>query len=101
MKYIIGVLCVAYFPAHSFAEQLVDHTNTLIPSVPESIDGNNKYTQEKINGQEQNLNFIQLFLNISINSNPSEDLFSVKQSALLHKHSKAEFSPIHSNLRHN
>ncbi|HGF9379211.1 TPA: fimbria/pilus outer membrane usher protein, partial [Acinetobacter nosocomialis] len=27
-----------------------------------------------------NLNFIQLFLNISINSNPSEDLFSVKQS---------------------
>jgi len=52
----------------------------LIPSVPESIDGNNKYTQEKINGQEQNLNFIQLFLNISINSNPSEDLFSVKQS---------------------
>ncbi|KQE29858.1 hypothetical protein APD42_09125 [Acinetobacter nosocomialis] len=73
MKYIIGVLCVAYFPAHSFAEQLVDHTNTLIPSVPESIDGNNKYTQEKINGQEQNLNFIQLFLNISINS------------ALLHK----------------
>ncbi|WP_144624449.1 fimbria/pilus outer membrane usher protein [Acinetobacter nosocomialis] len=80
MKYIIGVLCVAYFPAHSFAEQLVYHTNTLIPSVPESIDGNNKYTQEKINGQEQNLNFIQLFLNISINSNPSEDLFSVKQS---------------------
>ncbi|WP_373865815.1 fimbria/pilus outer membrane usher protein, partial [Acinetobacter nosocomialis] len=57
-----------------------DHTNTLIPSVPESIDGNNKYTQEKTNGQEQNLNFIQLFLNISINSNPSEDLFSVKQS---------------------
>ncbi len=52
----------------------------MIPSVPESIDGNNKYTQEKINGQEQNLNFIQLFLNISINSNPSEDLFSVKQS---------------------
>ncbi|MDO7229366.1 fimbria/pilus outer membrane usher protein [Acinetobacter nosocomialis] len=80
MKYIIGVLCVAYFPAHSFAEQLVDHTNTLIPSVPESLDGNNKYTQEKTNGQEQNLNFIQLFLNISINSNPSEDLFSVKQS---------------------
>ena len=52
----------------------------MIPSVPESIDGNNKYTQEKTNGQEQNLNFIQLFLNISINSNPSEDLFSVKQS---------------------
>nr|WP_151776648.1 fimbria/pilus outer membrane usher protein [Acinetobacter nosocomialis] len=44
------------------------------------MDGNNKYTQEKTNGQEQNLNFIQLFLNISINSNPSEDLFSVKQS---------------------
>ncbi|MBJ9720390.1 fimbrial biogenesis outer membrane usher protein [Acinetobacter calcoaceticus] len=80
MKYIIGVLCVAYFPAHSFAEQLVDYTNTLIPSVPESIDSNNKYTQEKINGQEQELNFIQLFLNISINSNTSEDLFAVKQS---------------------
>ncbi len=80
MKYIIGVLCVASFPAYSFAEQLLDHTNTAVPSVPESVKSNSKYTQEQTNGQEQDLNFIQLFLNISINSNPSEDLFSVKQS---------------------
>jgi outer membrane usher protein FimD/PapC len=80
MKYIIGVLCVAYFPAHLFAEQFVDHTNTSIPSVPESIESNNQYVQEMANGQEQNLYFTQLFLNISINSNTSEDLFAVKQS---------------------
>ncbi|WP_019458283.1 fimbria/pilus outer membrane usher protein [Acinetobacter sp. GG2] len=80
MKYIIGVLCVAYFPAHLFAEQLLDHTNTAVPSVPKSISNNNKYMHEKTDGQEQENNFIQLFLNISINSNPSEDLFSVKQS---------------------
>ncbi|MDH2633977.1 fimbria/pilus outer membrane usher protein [Acinetobacter nosocomialis] len=80
MKYIIGVLCVAYFPAHLFAEQLLDHTNTAVPSVPKSISNDNKYMHEKTDGQEQENNFTQLFLNISINSNPSEDLFSVKQS---------------------
>ncbi|QNX13677.1 fimbrial biogenesis outer membrane usher protein [Acinetobacter seifertii] len=80
MKYIIGVLCVAYFPAHLFAEQLLDHTNTAVPSVPKSISNNNKYMHEKTDGQEQENNFTQLFLNISINSNASEDLFSVKQS---------------------
>ncbi|QNW92689.1 fimbrial biogenesis outer membrane usher protein [Acinetobacter seifertii] len=78
MKYIIGVLCVAYFPAHLFAEQLLDHTNTAVPSVPKSISNNNKYMHEKTDGQEHT--FTQLFLNISINSNTSEDLFSVKQS---------------------
>ncbi|MCH2001382.1 fimbria/pilus outer membrane usher protein [Acinetobacter seifertii] len=78
MKYIIGVLCVAYFPAHLFAEQLLDHTNTAVPSVPKSISNNNKYMHEKTDGRENN--FTQLFLNISINSNTSEDLFSVKQS---------------------
>ncbi len=77
MKYI-GVLCVAYFPAHLFAEQLLDHTNTAVPSVPKSISNNNKYMHEKTDGQEQENNFTQLFLNISINSNASEDLFSVK-----------------------
>jgi len=80
MKYIIGVLCVAYFPAHSFAEQLLDHSNTAVPSVPGSIESNNKYAQGKINVQEPDLNFIQIFLNISINSNTSEDLFAIKQS---------------------
>ncbi|MEQ1346049.1 fimbria/pilus outer membrane usher protein [Acinetobacter seifertii] len=80
MKYIIGVLCVAYFPAHLFAEQLLDHTNTAVPSVPKSISNNNKYMHEKTDGQEQEHTFTQLFLNISINSNASEDLFSVKQS---------------------
>ncbi|MFI8143836.1 fimbria/pilus outer membrane usher protein [Acinetobacter sp. ABJ_C5_2] len=80
MKYIIGVLCVAYFPTYSFAEQLLDHTNTAVPSVPKSIGSNNKYMHEKTNGQQQEHDFTQLFLNISINSNTSEDLFSVKQS---------------------
>ncbi|WP_322976420.1 fimbria/pilus outer membrane usher protein [Acinetobacter pittii] len=80
MKYIIGVLCVAYFPAYSFAEQLLDHTNTAVPSVPKSIGNDSRYTQVATNEQEQDLNFIQLFLNISINSNASEDLVAVKQS---------------------
>ncbi|WP_284088968.1 fimbria/pilus outer membrane usher protein [Acinetobacter pittii] len=80
MKYIIGVLCVAYFPAYSFAEQLLDHTNTAVPSVPKSVGNDSKYTQVGTNEQEQDLNFIQLFLNISINSNASEDLVAVKQS---------------------
>ncbi len=80
MKYIIGILCVAYFPAYSFAEQLLDHTNTAVPSVPKSIGNDSRYTQVGTNEQEQDLNFIQLFLNISINSNASEDLVAVKQS---------------------
>ncbi|MCH2070231.1 fimbria/pilus outer membrane usher protein [Acinetobacter pittii] len=80
MKYIIGVLCVAYFPAYSFAEQLLDYTNTAVPSVPKSLANDSKYTQVGTNEQEQDLNFIHLFLNISINSNASEDLVAVKQS---------------------
>ncbi|WP_447510866.1 fimbria/pilus outer membrane usher protein [Acinetobacter geminorum] len=80
MKYIIGVLCVAYFPTYSFAEQLLDHTNTAVPSVPKSVGSNSEYTQVGTNEQEQDLNFIHLFLNISINSNASEDLVAVKQS---------------------
>ncbi len=80
MKYIIGVLCVAYFPAYSFAEQLLDHTNTAVPSVPKSVGSNGEYTQVGANEQEQDLNFIHLFLNVSINSNASEDLVAVKQS---------------------
>ncbi|WP_336137899.1 MULTISPECIES: fimbria/pilus outer membrane usher protein [unclassified Acinetobacter] len=80
MKYIIGVLCVAYFPAYSFAEQLLDHTNTAVPSVPKSVGSNSEYRHVGTNEQEQDLNFIHLFLNISINSNASEDLVAVKQS---------------------
>ena len=80
MKYIIGVLCVAYLPAYSFAEQLQDNTNTPIPSVPKSIDSNNKYAQQNTNGEEQYLNFTQLFLVVSINLNAAEDLVAVKQS---------------------
>ncbi|WPP89792.1 fimbria/pilus outer membrane usher protein [Acinetobacter pittii] len=80
MKYIIGVLCVAYFPANSFAEQLLDHTNTVVPSVPKSVGSNGEYIQVGANKQEQNIDLINLFLNISINSNASEDLVAVKQS---------------------
>ncbi len=80
MKYIIGVLCVAYFPAYSFAEQLLDYTNTAVPSVPKSVGNDNKYKHVGTNEQEQNIDLINLFLNISINSNASEDLVAVKQS---------------------
>lgn len=80
MKYIIGVLCVAYLPAYSFAEQLQDHTNTITPRVPDAINSNNKYVQAKGDRQEQDLNFTQLFLNISINTNAAEDLVAVGQS---------------------
>ncbi|MCU4349695.1 fimbrial biogenesis outer membrane usher protein, partial [Acinetobacter lactucae] len=80
MKYIIGVLCVAYLPAYSFAEQLQDHTNTATPRVPDAINSKNKYAGVKVDRQEQNLNFTQLFLNVSVNANASEDLVSVKQA---------------------
>ncbi len=80
MKYIIGVLCVAYLPAYSFAEQLQDHTNTATPRVPDAINSKNKYAGVKVDKQEQNLNFTQLFLNVSVNANASEDLVSVKQA---------------------
>ncbi|NUG24501.1 fimbrial biogenesis outer membrane usher protein, partial [Acinetobacter lactucae] len=80
MKYIIGVLCVAYFPAYSFAEQLLDHTNSAVPSVPKSVGSNGEYTQVGANKQNQDIDLIHLFLNISINSNASEDLVAVKQS---------------------
>ncbi|ETR94215.1 fimbria/pilus outer membrane usher protein, partial [Acinetobacter lactucae] len=80
MKYIIGVLCVAYLPAYSFAEQLQDHTNTATPRVPDAINSKNKYAGVKVDRQEQNLSFTQLFLNVSVNANASEDLVSVKQA---------------------
>lgn len=80
MKYIIGVLCVAYLPAYCFAEQLQDHTNTATPDVPDAINRNNQFAQAKDAGPEQDLHFTQLFLNISMNTNASEDLVAVKQS---------------------
>ncbi|MFV5265309.1 fimbria/pilus outer membrane usher protein [Acinetobacter courvalinii] len=80
MKYIIGVLCVAYLPAYCFAEHLQDHTNTATPHVPDAINRNNQFAQAKDAGPEQDLNFTQLFLNISMNTNASEDLVAVKQS---------------------
>ena len=80
MKYIIGVLCVAYLPTYSFAEQLQDHTNTAVPSVPKSVGSNSEYIQVGANEQDQDVNFIKLFLNVSINSNASEDLVAAKQS---------------------
>lgn len=79
MKYIIGVLCVTYLPAYAFAEQLQDNTNVPVPNIPDMIDSKSKNTQIKMNEQEQDNNVAQLFLNISINSNPSEDLVAVRQ----------------------
>lgn len=80
MKYIIGVLCVAYLPVYSFAEQFQDHTNTATPHVPDAINRNNTFAQAPDTEPEQELNFTQLFLNISINANVSEDLVAVKKS---------------------
>ncbi|MEB3863685.1 fimbria/pilus outer membrane usher protein [Acinetobacter sp. IK31] len=80
MKYIIGVLCVAYFPVHSFAEQLQDSTNTSVARIPNSIGSKNKNAQVNMNDLEPVNNFTQLFLNVSINANTFEDLVVVKQS---------------------
>jgi len=80
MKYIIGVLCVAYFPVHSFAEQLQDSTNASVASIPNAIGSKNKNVQGNMNDLDQDNNFTQLFLNVSINANTFEDLVVVKQS---------------------
>ncbi|MBJ8436309.1 fimbrial biogenesis outer membrane usher protein [Acinetobacter lactucae] len=73
MKYLVSALCVMYLPIHAFAESLQDSTNAALPSIPEVANSSYQaFSSDK--------EYIQLFLNISINSNISRDLISVQQA---------------------
>ncbi|MBJ8431458.1 fimbrial biogenesis outer membrane usher protein [Acinetobacter pittii] len=72
MKYIVSALCVMYLPIHAAAESLQDSTNAVLPSIPEVAN-----SVHQAFGSDQG--YIQLFLNISVNSNISKDLISVRQ----------------------
>lgn len=72
MKYIVSALCVMYLPIHAAAESLQDSTNAVLPSIPEVPN-----SAHQAFGSDQG--YIQLFLNISVNSNISKDLISVRQ----------------------
>ncbi len=72
MKYLVSALCVMYLPVHAFAESLQDNTNAALPNIPEVSNA-----AFQTSGSDKG--YIQLFLNISINSNTSTDLISVHQ----------------------
>ncbi len=72
MKYLVSALCVMYLPVHAFAESLQDNTNAALPNIPE-------VTNSAFQTSGSDKGYIQLFLNISINSNTSTDLISVHQ----------------------
>ena len=72
MKYLVSALCVMYLPIHAFAESLQDNTNAALPNIPE-------VTNSAFQASGSDRGYIQLFLNISINSNTSTDLISVHQ----------------------
>ncbi len=72
MKYLVSALCVMYLPIHAFAESLQDNTNAALPSIPEVTSSSH---QLLISDKA----YTQLFLKISINSNISTDLISVRQ----------------------
>ncbi|WP_101664799.1 fimbria/pilus outer membrane usher protein [Acinetobacter pittii] len=61
-----------YLPIHTAAESLQDSTNAVLPSIPEVAN-----SVHQAFGSDQG--YIQLFLNISVNSNISKDLISVRQ----------------------
>ncbi|MNR96209.1 Outer membrane usher protein HtrE precursor [compost metagenome] len=72
MKYLVSALCVMYLPIHAFAESLQDNTNIALPSIPEVTNSSHQvFSSDKA--------YTQLFLKISINSNISTDLISVRQ----------------------
>ncbi|MDS7932848.1 fimbrial biogenesis outer membrane usher protein, partial [Acinetobacter sp. V91_7] len=61
-----------YLPIHAFAESLQDNTNIALPSIPEVTNSSHQiFSSDKA--------YTQLFLKISINSNISTDLISVRQ----------------------
>ncbi len=67
------LLCrVMYLPIHAAAESLQDSTNAVLPSIPEVPN-----SAHQAFGSDQG--YVQLFLNISVNSNVSKDLISVRQ----------------------
>ncbi|MCU4363293.1 fimbrial biogenesis outer membrane usher protein, partial [Acinetobacter sp. WU_MDCI_Abxc22] len=72
MKYLVSALCLTYLPTHAFAESLQDSTNAVLPSIPE-------ITDSAYHAFGSDKGYIQLFLNISVNSNVSKDLISVRQ----------------------
>ncbi len=72
MKYIVSALCVMYLPIHAAAESLQDSTNTVLPIIPEVAN-----SAHQAFGSDQG--YVQLFLNISVNSNASKDLIPVRQ----------------------
>ncbi|WP_080759691.1 fimbria/pilus outer membrane usher protein [Acinetobacter pittii] len=61
-----------YLPIHAAAESLQDSTNAILPSIPEV-----ENSAHQAFGSDQG--YVQLFLNISVNSNISKDLISVRQ----------------------
>ncbi|WP_227562613.1 fimbria/pilus outer membrane usher protein [Acinetobacter calcoaceticus] len=61
-----------YLPIHAFAESLQDNTNVALPSIPEVTNS----SHQVFNSGKA---YTQLFLKISINSNISTDLMSVRQ----------------------
>ncbi|WP_372539552.1 fimbria/pilus outer membrane usher protein [Acinetobacter pittii] len=61
-----------YLPIHAAAESLQDSTNAVLPSIPEVAN-----SAHQAFGSDQG--YVQLFLNISVNSNVSKDLISVRQ----------------------
>ncbi len=72
MKYLVSALCVMYLPIHAFAESLQDNTNIALPSIPEVTSSSHQvFSSDKA--------YTQLFLKISINSDISTDLISVRQ----------------------
>ncbi|ENV08167.1 hypothetical protein F966_04032 [Acinetobacter higginsii] len=77
MKHIISILCVTYLPVHALAESLQDSTNTLMPTIPDLVEVNSR--TEKNANDELAKNYTQLFLNVYINSQSSNDLISVKK----------------------
>ncbi|WP_250629484.1 fimbria/pilus outer membrane usher protein [Acinetobacter pittii] len=61
-----------YLPIHAAAESLQDSTNTVLPIIPEVAN-----SAHQAFGSDQG--YVQLFLNISVNSNASKDLIPVRQ----------------------
>ena len=61
-----------YLPIHAAAESLQDSTNAVLPSIPEVPN-----SAHQAFGSDQG--YVQLFLNIYVNSNVSKDLISVRQ----------------------
>ncbi|WP_337080844.1 fimbria/pilus outer membrane usher protein [Acinetobacter pittii] len=61
-----------YLPIHAAAESLQDSTNAVLPSIPEvPTSSHQAFCSDQ--------GYIQLFLNISVNSNISKDLISIRQ----------------------